>query len=172
MEKRAVTSPHSWFFLALLLLGLFATGSEAAQWKPTLVGVPSGRAYHTAVWTGSQMIVWGGLSDSGYSNTGGRYNPSTDSWTPVSTTGAPSARKDHTAVWTGTQMIVWGGYNGAALKTGGQYDPSGDTWTATSISGAPGVRYGHTAVWTDSQMIVWGGWNGASFLNTGGRYTP
>ena len=41
-------------------------------------------------------------------NTGGRYNPSTDSWTATSTTNAPSGRVGHTAVWTGSEMIVWG----------------------------------------------------------------
>ena len=48
-----------------------------------------------------------------YLNTGGRYNPSTDSWTATSTTNAPAARYDHTAVWTGSEMIVWGGYDNA-----------------------------------------------------------
>src|SRR5439155_20741748 len=48
---------------------------------------PSARDLHTAVWTGSEMIVWGG-SNSNYLNTGGRYNPSTDSWTATSTTNA------------------------------------------------------------------------------------
>ena len=45
-----------------------------------------------------------------YLNTGGRYNPGTDSWTATSTTNAPTARHCHTAVWTGSEMIVWGGY--------------------------------------------------------------
>ena len=57
------------------------------------------------------MIVWGGVDDGDRLNTGGRYNPSTDSWTATSTTNAPSARTYHTAVWTGSEMIVWGGYN-------------------------------------------------------------
>ena len=56
------------------------------------------------------MIVWGGLDNGGNDlNTGGRYNPSTDSWTATSTTNAPAARYSHTAVWTGSEMIVWGG---------------------------------------------------------------
>ena len=38
------------------------------------------------------MIVWGGLGNSGYLNTGGRYNPGTNSWTATSTTNAPAAR--------------------------------------------------------------------------------
>src|SRR4029077_1154639 len=74
--------------------------------------VPVSGPGHTAVWTGSEMIVWGGSDDTifmGDLNTGGRYNPSTDSWVATSTTNAPTARVGHTAVWTGTEMIVWGG---------------------------------------------------------------
>ena len=59
------------------------------------------------------MIVWGGQNYGGVLNTGGRYNPGTDSWTATSTTGAPAARWYHTAVWTGSQMILWGGINGS-----------------------------------------------------------
>ena len=55
------------------------------------------------------MIVWGGNDGIGGENTGGRYNPNTDSWTATSTTNAPSSRVPHTAVWTGSEMIVWGG---------------------------------------------------------------
>ena len=55
------------------------------------------------------MIVWGGADSFGTINTGGRYDPSTDSWTATSTTNAPAARGSHTAVWTGSEMIVWGG---------------------------------------------------------------
>jgi N-acetylneuraminic acid mutarotase len=143
-------------------------------WTPTsITSAPDGRMLPTAVWTGSEMIVWGGTTDriNGL-NTGGRYNPSTDSWTPISTTNAPIARFAHTAVWTGKEMIVWGGYNNSTrLNTGGRYDPSTDTWTTTSTTNAPDGRYEHTAVWTGSEMIVWGGLGGTD-LNTGGRYNP
>ena len=83
------------------------------------------------------MIVWGGCQLRAL-NTGGRYNPSTDSWTATSTTNAPAARYYHTAVWTGSEMIVWGGYNARYLfNTGGRYNPSTDSWTATSTTNAP-----------------------------------
>src|SRR5262249_41278168 len=42
------------------------------------------RASHTAVWTGSEMIVWGGGGTAGLLATGGRYTPATDSWAPTS----------------------------------------------------------------------------------------
>ncbi len=33
----------------------------ANSWTPTTaLSAPEGRYYHTAVWTGSEMIVWGG----------------------------------------------------------------------------------------------------------------
>ena len=71
----------------------------------TTTNAPDGPLGHTAVWTGSEMIVWGGCC---WLNTGGRYNPSTDSWMATSRTNAPNPRTDHTAVWTGSEMIVWG----------------------------------------------------------------
>src|SRR6266478_4224279 len=76
---------------------------------------PEIRESHTAVWTGSEMIVWGGIPGEGRClNTGGRYNPATDTWTATSTRAAPEARLHHTAVWTGSEMIVWGGTNSAS----------------------------------------------------------
>src|SRR5947207_1867653 len=122
------------------------------------------------------MIVWGGYDGSSEVNTGGRYNPSTDSWTATSTTNAPAARGSHTAVWTGSEMIVWGGGDSSNLfNTGGRYNPSTDSWTATSTTNAPAARWDHTAVWTGSEMIVWGGCIDdfcTNPLNTGGRYNP
>jgi len=135
-------------------------------------GAPSARAYHTAVWTGSEMIVWGGYNGSSALGSGGRYNPVGNSWTTLPTSGAPGARDLHTAVWTGSDMIVWGGWNGSSyLNSGGRYNPAGNSWTALPTSGAPTARYYHTAVWTGGEMIVWGGYNG-SYFQDGGRYNP
>jgi hypothetical protein len=68
---------------------------------------PSGRSAHTAVWTGSEMIVWGGAGATGFIlGDGARYNPSTDSWMPIAATGAPRERLGHVAVWTGAELIV------------------------------------------------------------------
>jgi N-acetylneuraminic acid mutarotase len=145
------------------------------QWTGTsTTNAPTGRQDHAAVWTGSEMIVWGGYdygSRNGV-NTGGKYNPSTDSWTATSTTNAPSARHRQTAVWTGSEMIVWGGFGVSFLNTGGRYDPGTNTWTATSTTNAPSTREFHTAVWTGSEMLIWGGLNAVGDVNTGGRYDP
>ena len=144
-------------------------------WVPTAINpLVSGRGYHTAVWTGDRMVVWGGIIVGGIvSNSGGRYNPVTDTWTETTITNAPAPRYFHTAIWTGTQMVVWGGTNGQApLSTGGRYDPGADTWTSMTDVGAPTPRYWHTAVWTGTEMVVWGGFDGNVPLSTGGIYRP
>src|SRR5207245_3264808 len=124
----------------LPVIALPSGGCTDDTWTPTSVtNAPDARRWHTAVWTGSEMIVWGGISSSGSNlNTGGRYNPSTDSWTATSTTNAPAARNRHTAVWTGSEMIVWGGYvQGVGdSTTGGKYNIAADTWTATNTATA------------------------------------
>ena len=142
---------------------------QIGSWN-TIAGTPQERTQHTAVWTGTEMIVWGGIDDL-YFNDGGRYNPIMDTWFPINTIDAPPERIRHTAIWTGTEMIVWGAYS--ITNTGGRYNPMSDTWTATSLIGAPSARYGHSAIWTGTEMIIWGGYGSAPYYtNTGGRYNP
>src|SRR5262245_28972385 len=64
--------------------------------------VPLGE--HTAVWTGNEIIVWGGGVGPPPFNTGGRYHPITDSWRATSLTNAPTGLVEHSAVWTGSEM--------------------------------------------------------------------
>lgn len=147
-------------------------------WTPTAVDfLPAARYGHVAVWTGSEMVVWGGYDGANVLATGGRYAPATDTWAPISNTGRPAARWFPSAVWTGTQMIVWGGAStgsGGPLATGGRYTPGTDQWAETSTgANAPAARYHHAATWTGTQMLVWGG-IGVNFsvLSTGAVYTP
>ena len=136
---------------------------------------PLARSGQVGVWTGTDLLIWGGVLF--HPETGGRYNPATDSWHPISNANAPSWRNGHNLVWTGTELIVWGGWGGSyvdnVFNTGGRYNPSTDRWTATSLVNAPAARAGAVAVWTGSEMIVWGGGDaGFTQLNTGGRYNP
>ncbi len=157
-------------------------GCQLDTWQPvTTTNAPTARAYATAVWTGAEMIVWGGDGPGTYENTGGRYYPATDSWLPTSTTNAPTGRALHTAVWTGSEMIIWGGVSTTGYtNTGGRYDPVTDSWSSTSLTNAPSGRNYHTAIWTGSEMIVWGGYGCADpptcsysdDLETGGEYHP
>jgi hypothetical protein len=147
-------------------------------WRPTtLTGAPAKRDRFTAVWSGREMIVWGGVGSGPAGtlifNDGGRYDPAADAWIPVTSTGAPPARANHVGVWTGTEMIVWGGFaTGPTLpRDFGLYNPATDTWRPGSTGAMPAPRYQALSVWTGRQMIVWGG-EGVSASNTGGRYDP
>src|SRR5215831_12731159 len=112
----------------------------------------AGRIYHTAVWTGSRMLVFGGANGDGTAvlGDGASYDPVADAWTSIPPEGPAGVRR-HTAVWTGSRMIVWGGDNGhflnGAYGGGRAYDPVAQTWgPAISATG----RTDHQAVWTGS----------------------
>ena len=64
------------------------------------INAPTGRSYHSAVWNGSKMIVWGGSNNIGPYNTGGIYDIVSNTWyTSTSNLFPPSARDSHTAIW-------------------------------------------------------------------------
>lgn len=131
----------------------------ADTWKPMSgAGAPSPRSNQGTVWTGTEMVVWGGRCSSGLCAGGGAYNPASDTWRPINQKGAPPAAYEQAAVWTGTEMLVWGGRCQAdPCSGGGAYNPTSDTWRPISALGAPSARTDATAVWTGSEMLVWGG---------------
>lgn len=123
----------------------------------------------TALWTGFEMIVWGGtlrvpsVEDlvGVVTAEGAAFNPQLEQWRSLSP--APlRARTDHSTAWTGQELIVWGGSSGSAepqmeiFGDGAAYDPRMDRWR--SLPPAPvGSRYAHEAIWTGDEMLAWGG---------------
>jgi N-acetylneuraminic acid mutarotase len=138
---------------------------------PATADTPSARESHVAVWTGTEMIVWGGDAGLSLLQDGGRFNPATNTWRTLPTLSAPPGNTYKTAVWTGTEMIVWGDD-----ANGSRFNPTTDTWTLLPNDGAPSERIDHTAVWTGAEMIVWGGRTPGSsdvhHLQDGGRFNP
>jgi len=124
---------------------------------------PEGRSGHVAVWTGAEMIVWGGdLFADGGPHTGARYDPLLDHWMIVSRAGSPAAYVQ--AVWTGSEMIVWPRTAGEAP---GRYSPATDTWQPVSLAGAPTPASSQVVAWVGGRMVVWDG-----LAVQGGRYDP
>ncbi|MGH7327434.1 MAG: Kelch repeat-containing protein, partial [Polyangiaceae bacterium] len=83
-------------------------------WIPmSTTSAPSPRRFARGVWTGSKFIVWGGSAANGNVgyNDGGMYDPTTDTWTPMSTANAPPAGNPSVMVWTGKRVLVWGIFN-------------------------------------------------------------
>lgn len=162
---RALRAAGAASFMALLL----TTASAESPWRWERVGQSGGpglRTHAVVVWTGHEILVWGGGEGDDphrkdWLNDGWRYNPSTDSWTPMATLGAPEKRRNPIGVWTGTELIVWGGHTiwgTDSVKSGARYNPTTDTWLPISADDAPRRRGQHTMTWTGSELIVWGGY--------------
>jgi hypothetical protein len=91
------------------------------------------------VWTGSELIVWGGGSRTGPPDrTGAAYDVGTNSWHRLPD--APLGLNQGQAVWAWPRMIVLGSLldesNAASTKTavGEEYDPRRNTWQVLPAS--------------------------------------
>jgi len=83
-------------------------------WRPMSTCGAAAKSGHYTVWTGSEMIVWGGTR-----TTGQLYDVATDAWRQMSTLNSPLAALGLSAVWAGNQMLIWGG----ASSIGARYQP-------------------------------------------------
>jgi N-acetylneuraminic acid mutarotase len=113
------------------------------------------------VWTGRELIGWGGgCCDDAFSD-GVAYNPATNRWRALAPT--PLAGSQHPiGAWTGKELIVLvGGLNPdgkpwpARLARAAAYNPRTDTWRR--IAPLPAPRDGATAVWDGRELLVVGG---------------
>ena len=99
------------------------------RWRRLPPSPLSPRRNAVMVWTGSEVVVWGGtaVGRTDHEPDGARYDPATDRWTPV--TGGPLARLDNElvqAVSLDGRMLVWAAnYTAAAAAA---YDPARDAW--------------------------------------------
>jgi hypothetical protein len=101
------------------------------------------RDHVAAVWTGSELVLWGGTSPD--QNDGAAYDPVGDTWrsippAPIDT----SPQRWSRAVWTGDEVVVFHGRSAAA------WDPRSNGWR--ELPDAPG-EVGHV-VWTGDEVIV------------------
>ncbi len=146
--------------------------SQLEVWNSiSTTGAPVGRSWYACVWTGTVMVVWGGQDYTTTAlNSGGRYNPTTESWAATATgTNCPAGFQVYSCAWTGSELVIW---NPNAVS-GSRYNPSTDTWTAMSTTGAPSSRNDPCMVWDESGVIVWGGLTSPNvYHNDGGIYNP
>lgn len=130
--------------------------------------LPSTRYGSAHVWTGTELVVWGGAQDDGAVrfDDGFTIDPAQRRWTAMPTSPL-SARYFPASVWTGQEVVIWGGWErgGNYLSDGAAYDPAGHTWRA--LPQAP-IAYGRSlAVWTGAEMVIWNPDDG-----TGAAYDP
>ena len=115
---------------------------------------PFERSDPAAVWTGRELILWGGGTDynANFFADGAIYDPVSDEWAAMSD-GPLRARADARAVWTGSEVLIWGGYgNQGRFSDGAAYRPETDTWR----SFRPPLSNSPAHVWTGRELIVVG----------------
>ena len=118
-----------------------------------------GRAGHTAIWTGREMVIWGGASEfeADPFTDGAAFDPAARTWRKLPA--APlSPRLDAQAFWTGREMIVYGGtsVDGVILADGAAWDAAANRWRALPASPL-GLRDGAVVAWAGDRLVVWGG---------------
>jgi hypothetical protein len=125
----------------------------ADSWRRLSPAPLSERSSARAVWTGCEVIVWGGYANRGLDD-GAAFEPTTDSWRMLPE--APlGGRVPVAMVWTGDEVIVWGDMERPnPLGDGAAYDPATDRWR--EIADAPLELNLAEAVWTGEEMVVFG----------------
>ena len=121
-----------------------------------LVGAPAVRYDHEVIWTGNEMVVFGGIGNGTSLKTGSRFNPSTNTWgAATSTIGAPSVSR-HALVWTGTEMYVSGGLD---VNTPSsylyKYDLGLNNWT--TVTNFKETKFRHHCFYNSNMLLIWGG---------------
>jgi Galactose oxidase, central domain len=113
------------------------------------------------VWTGKDMLIFGGSGTSGASSDGAAYDPATNTWRklapiPASLGGNLTGSGSY-AAWTGKIMLAWGFFerSGRQALAAATYNPAANSWTAGTVAPAQAPLFGD-AFWTGKQMIVWG----------------
>ncbi len=154
----------------------------AGRWTPMADGPLSPRIAAAGVWTGDELVLWGGrdcpdgrcddesvppLAD------GAAYSGAGDSWRTLASSPL-SARSGAAAEWSGTEMLLWGGRDaGGPLVDGAAYDPATDRWRMLAPS--PLSARSAQSVWTGTEMVIWGGSvdaSGEEVFADGAAYDP
>ncbi|MDQ1502962.1 MAG: hypothetical protein QOD57_689 [Actinomycetota bacterium] len=123
-------------------------------WTWREVGPLSARQGNVAVWTGAQVLYWGG-DRPGRPPEGAAYDPKADRWRRLSRSPLTN-RAGAAAVWTGREMVVFGGMNGAGGQSdGAAYDPVTDHWRMIADGPLSG-RVPLASAWTGTEMLIVG----------------
>jgi hypothetical protein len=145
-----------------------AFDAASGTWRMLPASPLAGRFEASSVWTGHEMLVWGGTNGATLSTVfadGAAFDPTSDTWRalPPSPLAARAAAQ---AVWTGHEMIVVGGQRVVvgvavpALLDAAAYDPARNRWR---VLPALPTRAGHdvhstTTLWIGDRLLVWEQW--------------
>jgi hypothetical protein len=133
----------------------------AGHWTTLPVAPIPARSNALGIWTGSQVIVWGGASGAQgdqLRSDGAAYTPSTRTWKVLSP--APiSGRTGMVSVWTGQELFIWGGNDSTAQDSpfasdGAVYRPSDQQWRKLPPSPLTASQYPQAALVNGIVIVV------------------
>jgi hypothetical protein len=141
-----------------VLIGSATTGAEwAPSWR-ALPDAPISGHLASAVWTGTEMIVWGGGARDASGRliaSGAAYDPAERSWRPIAP--APAGVERGAALgWTGDRLVVWASNSPDGPVGAGVYNPATDRWRELP-AGPLGRRESYASAWTGTELLVVGG---------------
>ena len=128
-------------------------------WQTLDPGPLEPREGAAAVWTGEELVVWGGYREATGQIVpdGGAYSPASGEWRAMASAPpvAPGRRATGSAlgVWTGDEVLLW---TTGAGWAGSAWNPATDTWRRLA-PGGPSQDYVddglNAPVWTGEEML-------------------
>jgi hypothetical protein len=178
VEMRRFVSTRSWFlgivFAAAVTLAIPPFPASAARtsaptpsWQPIPRAPILGRIAASVVWTGNEMIVWGGVSGTYTKEAradGAAFDPVAGSWRSIRR--APRGvigGSGQAAAWTGKRAVLWAGNSLEGPSRGALYNPRTDRWRKLR-RGPLGNREGYVSAWTGTELVVIGGSSGDALV--------
>ncbi|MEK6275685.1 MAG: GerMN domain-containing protein [Actinomycetota bacterium] len=159
-----------WTGREMLVLGDVnqAFDPEANRWR-RFPAAPAGRA-GIAVWTGSELVEWGGGCCGDVSSDGAAYDPTDNTWREIALPPV-GGQQSPVGAWTGKELVIFPGHDPEANPVGGAvYDPATDAWSI--LGSMPQPPAGASAVWDEHEVIVIGGTRDSGLSSTGLAYDP
>jgi N-acetylneuraminic acid mutarotase len=163
---------------------MLVTGLTNAAYNPVTntwhrVAFHNGPAGHGAVnvWTGHQVILWGGGCCGFVIATGAAYTPPGGSWRPLPP--SPLSARSTTGAWTGTEVIIAGGSQPPGPYPGGSargqtfadaaaYNPATRAWR--KLPSMPQARADGTMLWDGTEVLYIGGRSAGSSTPSADAY--
>jgi hypothetical protein len=183
---RFATAAKAWTGQELLVWGgmdrdrrIHADGAAfdpaTGRWRPLPLAPQAqqlDRLGGDAVWTGRELLVWGGLAPEDGSRAGGAmrpgdglaYDPAGRAWRRLEAPPRSLRASAGPALWTGRELLVVDADADRQLAGGGlagaAYDPAADHWRPLPASPrlGDGQLLGRTVLWAGTRLLVWTFW--------------
>jgi hypothetical protein len=167
-----------------ILGGLLCIVTATGTFQATALAPTYQRERHSSVWSGTELLVYGGIPGPVGVSGGERHDFAGDTWSQFAPEPPPGApyRWGHVAAWIGAEMLVWGGLtsedgtvaSSPVANAGFHFAPATEEWSPMSTDGAPSPRSWTTGVVVAGRLFVWGGASDVGFaaLGDGAIYDP